>query len=110
VYEPLNEVRLRGRLGATIRESTMPSGDTMTSFVVIVERSAKARRSHPRSPTVDALGCTAWAPGPRRAVSSSEPGDIVEVEGMLRRRFRRGGGVPTSWYDVEATKVRRLKV
>lgn len=103
----LNEVRLVGRLGGEVRETTMPSGDTMIRFHVIVERSAKARRDRPRAPAVDALGCTAWTAGARKTLAAARAGDMVEVTGALRRRFQRGAASPTSWYDVEVQKIKR---
>ena len=103
----INEVRLVGRLGGEVRETTMPSGDTMIKFHVIVERSAKARRERPRAPAVDALGCTAWTAAVRKSLASARPGDMVEVTGSLRRRFQRGASTPTSWYDVEVVRVKR---
>lgn len=107
--EHLNEVHLVGRLGGEVRETTMPSGDVMVRFHVIVERSARARRERPRAPAVDALGCTAWTAGVRKALAASRPGDVVEVTGALRRRFQRGAATPTSWYDVEVQRVRKSR-
>jgi single-strand DNA-binding protein len=103
----VNEVHLVGRVSGDIRETTMPSGDVMARFHWIVERSAKARRERPRAPAVDALGCTAWSASSRRTLAAVRPGDVLEVTGSLRRRFQRGAATPTSWYDVEVTRVKR---
>ena len=58
---------------------------------------------------VDALACAAWSARARRTVRTLEPGTWIEVEGALRRRFRRGAVPPVSFYEVEVAKVRRVR-
>lgn len=106
-----NEVRLVGRLGVGVRETILPSGDPVVSFHLVVSRAVRGGRGHerrPREPTVDTLACAAWTSRCRRTVLAAGPGDVLEVEGALRRRFRRAaGGPPTSFYEIEVSRVRR---
>ena len=106
--EIVNEVRLIGRLTAEPEEKEMPSGDLLVSFRVVV-----GRRADPSSKvTVDALECVAWSTRAQRSVRSWRVGDVVEVNGALRRRFFRTAGGPASRVEVEVTRgrvVRRAK-
>ena len=105
--EHSNEVRLVGRVAAEPTERVLPSGDVLLQWRLVVERPPRERGSSRTS--VDVVGCTAWRAGVRRSAGAWSPGDVVEVEGALRRRFWRGagGGVGNS-YEVEARAVRRL--
>lgn len=107
VVDDRNEVVLVGRLVAAPSSREMPSGDALVSFRVVVRRPAESRR-RPGSPTVDALECAAWRGDVRRAVRSWAEGDVVEVQGALRRRFWRTAGAPSSVWEVEVSKARRL--
>jgi single-strand DNA-binding protein len=99
-----NEVRLRGRVGAAAEERVLPSGDVIATFRVIVPR-PPARAV---SASVDTLDVVCWAAVPRRAAGRLEAGDVVEVEGALRRRFFGVPGGRSSRYEVEAARVRRV--
>src|SRR5690242_14507340 len=58
--DEVNEVTLVGRLSQPAQEQTLPSGDGMWKFRVIVGRSgAAAQRA-----TVDALDCVVWTKRP----------------------------------------------
>src|SRR4051812_28801444 len=104
--EHSNEVRLVGRVAADPTERVLPSGDVLLQWRLVVERPA-SERSASRA-TVDVVGCTAWRAGVRRSAGSWAPGDVVEVEGALRRRFWRDSRGVNNSYDVEARVVRRL--
>ncbi len=97
---------LVGRLAAMANERTMPSGDPVVGFRLVVERGAKERR--PGGPRVDALECSAWTQPLRRTALRWVPGDVVEVSGRLRRRFQRSPAGPTSRWEVEVQSARRL--
>lgn len=104
----VNEVVLRGRVSAAGEERTLPSGDTLVAFRVIVARPVKERR---RSKiTVDTFDCTAWTAATQRAVRRLDAGDVVEVHGRLRRRFQRVAGMPTSRVDVDVLRCRKVAV
>jgi single-strand DNA-binding protein len=103
-----NEVYLVGRLSGEPVERPMPSGDLLLSWRIVVERSP-GDRGVSRA-TTDTLECSTVRAGIRRSVSSWSPGDVLEVEGVLRRRFWRGaGGGLNSKYEVEARTVKRLR-
>ena len=118
-HEPCNEVRLRGRVGAEAEERTLPSGDVIVTFRVVVARppvrgasagSAGATAGEPRGAraTVDTLDVVCWTAAPRRTAGRLLAGDVVEVEGALRRRFFGVAGGRASRYEVEAVRVRRV--
>ncbi|CAN5881395.1 hypothetical protein BH20ACT6_BH20ACT6_12960 [soil metagenome] len=104
--ESLNEVRLRGRVSAAGAERVLPSGDALVTGRLVVRRAAGAasRRQH-----VDTLDCVAWTPRARRSLLSWEPGNLVEVEGAIRRRFWRGAGGLSSRVEVEVSTARKLR-
>jgi single-strand DNA-binding protein len=111
-------VHLRGRVGAAAEERSLPSGDVIVTFRVVVARppargggtgaARPAGESRGTRATVDTLDVVCWAAAPRRAAGRLEPGDVVEVEGALRRRFFGVAGGRASRYEVEAGRVRRV--
>lgn len=105
-----NEVVLVGRISGGPEERELPSGDLLVSWRVVVERPAP-RRAVPagvRAPTVDTLDCVAWTAAVRRTARGLADGDVVSVEGALRRRFWRGEGGAASRTEVEVEQLRRL--
>jgi single-strand DNA-binding protein len=105
--EHVNDVHLVGRLAAEAQERTLPSGDLVVGFRLVVERPPRDRR--PGGPRIDALECSAFALTLRRNALRWSAGDVVEVTGRLRRRFRRSPAGPTSRWEVEVASVRRLQ-
>jgi single-strand DNA-binding protein len=102
-----NEVLLLGRLSVAPEERDLPSGDVIVTFRVVVDR-PPTRKGEPASRvTIDTLDCVARTAAVRRTVQSWEPGDVVEAEGSLRRRFFRGAGGLGSRYEVEVTRAKR---
>ena len=105
-----NEVVLVGRVSGQPEERELPSGDALVSWRVVVERPA-SRRAVPagvRATTVDTLDCVAWTAALRRTARGLADGDVVAVEGALRRRFWRAGGGAASRTEVEVEQLRRL--
>lgn len=98
-----NVVHLVGRLAATPEAREMPSGDQAVTWRLVVDRPVPDKRGR-----VDTLACVAWAAGPRRSALRWQAGDVVEIDGALRRRFWRAPGGPVSRYEVEVRKARRL--
>lgn len=101
----VNEVRLVGRVTREGVERELPSGSTVVTWGVTIRRDAT---SHMGSATVDALDCAAWGAGVRRTSLRLRAGDTVEVQGAVRRRFFRAGGVAASRVEIEVRQVRRL--
>lgn len=108
-YEHHNLVSLVGRLSALPEPRTLPSGDVLVGFRVVVEREVSARGAGPRGARVDAIDCQATRARARRAASTLRVGDLVRVDGALRRRFFRTSAGVASRYEVEATDVKRMR-
>jgi single-strand DNA-binding protein len=111
--EHRNEVALRGRLPAAAEERTLPSGDVIVTFRIVVTRTASRRAQQASVPadrrraTVDTIDVVCWRTAAQRAARRLAPGDVVEVEGALRRRFFGGPNGRQSRHEVEAARVRR---
>lgn len=109
-----NEVVLVGRVAAVPELRTLPSGDVLATFRLVVGRPSvsggrSARVPSSRPVTVDALDCVSWRGNVRRVVTGWAAGDVVEVTGSLRRRFWRAGAGTASRCEVEVAGVRRLR-
>ncbi|MEZ5116502.1 MAG: single-stranded DNA-binding protein [Candidatus Nanopelagicales bacterium] len=106
----VNEVSLVGRLAASAEQRELPSGDTLVTFRLIIDRpegrSSSGGRSA-RSPKVDTVDCAAWRADVRRAALRWVPGARVEVHGALRRRFWRTAAGAASRVEVEVASARR---
>lgn len=102
-----SSVHLIGRLGAAVHDRELPSGDTVTTFTVVVDRDRGARAPASRV-RVDAIPCQAFRASLRSRVARLEPGTVVEVEGELRRRFWRSPGGLGSALEVDVSRLRRL--
>jgi single-strand DNA-binding protein len=103
--QPVNEVRLRGRVAVPAVARTLPSGDRLVTARLIIDRDQEARRRSAQR--VDVIECIAWTRRTQRSVLSWTPGDVVEIAGAIRRRFYRDGGSPISRFEVEIRAARR---
>ena len=108
VEEPgtVNLVRLVGRLSQDPQQRTLPSGDELWTFRVVVPRTGPPVQARA---TVDALDCTAWSGRCRRTVSSWRAGDLVEVSGAVRRRFFNTGSGVVSRVEVEVAAAKLIR-
>ena len=105
----VNEVTLVGRVSAAAEERELPSGDALVSWRLIVDRPPQRRApAGARAVVVDTVDCVAFAAPVRRTARALAPGDVVRVEGALRRRFWRSGAGASSRTEVEVAAVRRL--
>jgi single-strand DNA-binding protein len=102
--EHRNEVLLVGRVSAAPEQRVLPSGDEITVWRLVVARDQGAG-GRPGQDTVD---CTAWTARARKAAAAWEAGDVVEVEGALRRRFWKTPASLASRCEVEVSRVRRV--
>ena len=99
-----NDVVLRGRLSSPAELKTLPSGDPLVTFRLIVRRpEPKARGS-----SVDVLTCITYDRALQRRIAAWEAGDVVEVEGALQRRFWRTGTGTASVCDVYCRRGRQV--
>lgn len=94
-----NYIRLEGRLSGEAEARTLPSGDEIVVFRLVVPREEEGR--------VDTIDCqVATAALRRKALKIGDSAEIV-VEGALRRRFWRGAAGLASRYEVEVTSLQR---
>lgn len=125
----VNEVRLVGRVSGMPQTRLLPSGDELVHFRLVVRRSEPAERKKagpaerkkassdaPASgdqtrgaPTVDTLDIACWSGRARQRARPLVDGDRVRVAGVLRRRFFRVSGAPSSRYEVAAEVVSRVR-
>lgn len=112
-----NEVVLWGRLAAPPEERTLPSGDAIVTFRMVVprqegqgetrRRGTAARTTRPGQ--VDTIDVVCWSAVTRKAALTCQPGAHLEVQGALRRRFFAAPGGRQSRYEVEAAVLRRRR-
>jgi single-strand DNA-binding protein len=108
-----NEVVLGGRVAAPAEERELPSGDRIATLRVVVPRTDPPRHRKdaadaPRRAAVDTIDVVCWTATTRRTAMRLRSGDVVDVEGALRRRFFGGAGGRQSRYEVEARALRRV--
>ena len=88
-----NYIKLEGRLSGEPEIRTLPSGDDIVVFRIVVPRDEVGR--------VDTIDCQASTAATRRKVLKTRPETLIGVEGALRRRFWRGAAGLASRYEVE---------
>jgi single-strand DNA-binding protein len=98
-----NAVFLRGRLAAPPVARELPSGDEVLTFRLTVDRAPNGAESRAR---VDSIDCATLAARARRCLERAQPGDCLEVNGVLQRRFWRSGGALGSRYEVVVNSAR----
>ncbi|NHC14228.1 single-stranded DNA-binding protein [Motilibacter deserti] len=103
-----NEILLVGRLADAAQERELPSGDVVVTFRLVVDRPPQSRARSRAA--VDALECSAFRADVRRRALAWSAGDVVQVEGALRRRFWRSSTGPASRGEIEVERARRLAV
>ena len=103
--ELVNTVRLVGRLSVEPTETTLPSGTVISNFRVVIDRPP----DHGSEQKVDALECTAWTTRVRRSARTWRKGDVVEVEGAIRRRFFATATGRASRVEVEVSSGRMVR-
>lgn len=101
---------LCGRVSIPADERRLPSGDTIMTTRVIIDRAAqRGRTGQARSKQrVDAIDCVAWTSRVQRTIRRWQPGDTVCLEGAIRRRFYRTERGLVSRVEVEVTQARRV--
>jgi single-strand DNA-binding protein len=103
----INRVVLRGRVSTAAEERELPSGTMIVTVRLSVEREATPMTTGSRQ-RHDWVDCSAWGGRSRRTVAGWRTGDLVEVEGALRRRFSRAGGATSTRLEVEILAARTL--
>ena len=96
----LNKVNLVGRISESAKEKTLPSGDALVEFRLIIERDDREG--------VDTLDIATWPAQLKKRALKLEEDQWVGVKGVLRRRFwKTPTGVASRW-QVEAREITRL--
>jgi single-strand DNA-binding protein len=109
---PVNEVHLVGRVSGEPTVRSLPSGDELVQFRVVVprpERRGESDRAGTRT-QVDTIDVACWPSRVRRTAARLPDGQAVEVSGSLRRRFFATATGRGSRYEVDATSVRRVQL
>src|ERR1041385_360060 len=105
-----NEVVLIGRVSGVPTSRTLPSGDELISWRLVVDRDKRdvAKSAIARSPTVDTIDCIAQKPSVQRIAAKWTGGEILEIHGAIRRRFWRGAQGTASRCEVEVIQAKRI--
>src|SRR6476659_3773140 len=103
--DPVNDVRIVGRLSAAPEARELPSGDTVLLLRLVVARDGKG----PSKQTVDTLDCAVWNGRLRQRMRPWQAGDILEIRGSIRRRFFQTGHGAQSRVEIEVHEAHRLK-
>ena len=98
----MNEVTLEGRLSQPAEARTLPSGDEVVTWRLVVPRAQPQGRT-----TVDTIDCAAWTAGLRRSALRWAAGTELRVEGSLQRRFWRSPTGAASRVEVQVRSARR---
>lgn len=101
-----SDVVIIGRLGSRVDQRTLPSGDTVTTFTIVVDL---PRRPPAPGATVDAIACQTFRSSVVSRVNRLEPGRWIRAEGTLRRRFWRSGSGLGSVMEVEVSRLQALE-
>lgn len=101
-----SEAVVIGRLGSKVIQRELPSGDVITAFTVIVDRPVRERTTT----KVDAIACQTLLSSVVNRLDRLDAGDMVRVEGTLRRRFWRAGAGLGSAMEVDVRRLVRVRV
>jgi single-strand DNA-binding protein len=101
-----NRVSVVGRVSSAATTRTMPSGDELVTWRVVVDRPP----AHGPGPTFDVVDCVAWSARTRRSALAWAVGDVVAIDGALRRRFWRSPGSLQSRCEIEVRAAKRVAV
>jgi len=101
-----NEVRLVGRLGATVDKRELPSGTVLTNFSIVVDRPAREVRGRTK---VDTIACQTTRSAVAARLGKVDSGQTVEVFGALRRRFWKSAAGLASATEVDVVRMTALR-
>lgn len=94
-----NVVQLRGRISGERREKSLPTGDTVVEFRLIVKRDDQG---------FDTFDIGVRKAGLRKLAKSMHEQEWVEIAGVIRRRFWNSpSGLASRWH-VEAREMARI--
>ena len=102
-----NHVLLRGRVSTPPEARELPSGSRVVGLRLSIARARTPMTKGSRQ-QVDWVDLSAWGAAQRRSVGSWREGDMVEVEGALRRRTSRGPEGLRTRLEVEVLRARMV--
>jgi single-strand DNA-binding protein len=102
-----NRLVLVGRLTAPPTVRDLPSGDELVTFRLSVARTATPGTARSRL-RHDWFDCSVWGGRVRASARGWAAGDVVRLEGVLRRRYLTGAAGGHSRVEVEVLAGRRL--
>ncbi len=95
-----NCVQLCGKVSGAPAEKELPSGDKVVEFRIVVGRASREG--------VDTLDIAAWSSKTRRSALTLKPGQWVEVEGQIHRRFWQAPNGLASRWQVESEIITKI--
>jgi single-strand DNA-binding protein len=97
-----NEVLLAGEITDAPSLRTLADGRDVVTFRIDV------RVDTDTGVIRDSFDCTADNPRTRKSALGWAVGDVVEVEGVVRRKFYRSGAASRPFTVIEASRAKRL--
>ena len=96
----MNHVTLQGHFSAVAEERTLPSGDVIAVFRLVVPREDGSR--------VDTIDCAVSGARLRKRTLRVRAGDEIVIEGALHRRFWKTPSGIASRYEVAVHSLERV--
>jgi single-strand DNA-binding protein len=108
LIEAVNSVHLIGRLSGAPERKELPSGTELVTFRLVVDRMESERTD--RRTKVDVIDCVVWRPRVQRQSERWSAGDVIDLDGALRKRFFRTVSASTaSRTEVEVLSARLVR-
>lgn len=98
-----NSVHLVGRVTSIAEDIQLPSDTILTRFRIVVPRAKPTTKT-----TVDTIDLVAMKAGLQKRARTLVVGEIVEVEGEIRRRFWKAGMSVASRVEIEISSLSKL--
>lgn len=99
-----NYVEITGRVTSVGEQIELPSGDVLTRFRVVIPREKPTTKA-----TVDTIDCVSFKAGVSKKAMKLSEGEVVELQGQLRRRFWQTGSGVASRMEVEVSTLGVLR-
>jgi single-strand DNA-binding protein len=104
-----NDVFLRGRISTAPTVRSLPSGDSVLTFRLVVRREQPSPMTRESRQVSDWVDCSVWGGRVRASATGWCEGDEVSVRGALRRRFYRTPAGSATRLEVEVLSGKRLR-
>ncbi|MFD0776975.1 single-stranded DNA-binding protein, partial [Streptomonospora algeriensis] len=100
-----NEVVVAGRITAEPYVRELASGDRLTTWRISIARAPAQQRPNQ---SADPITCVSFHKAVEERTRQWRLGDVVQVSGVLRRRFWRSPKGSASVVEIEARTVQRI--